>query len=165
MHKIGILSDIHGYWDDRYLQYFQSCDEIWIAGDIGSIDVYNRLKAYKPVRAVFGNIDGQDLRYEIHESEVFTCEKVKVVMKHIGGRPPKYDAHALNLISEHHPNLFVCGHSHILQVKYDDNHQLLYVNPGAAGKYGFHKVRTLFRLTIDGDKFTDLEVIELEKGL
>lgn len=161
MKRIGLLSDTHGYWDKRYLQYFESCDEIWHAGDIGSDEVADRLEAFRPLRAVYGNIDSQDLRLRFPETARFTIEGADVLMKHIGGYPGKYDPSVRPLLRQQPPTLFISGHSHILKVKYDDRLNLLHINPGAAGKYGFHQVRTLVRFSIEQGRFKDLEVIEL----
>lgn len=161
MTRIGLLSDTHGYWDDRYLKYFESCDEIWHAGDIGSLELAERLAAFRPLRAVYGNIDGQEIRIRYPETMRFTIDGADVLIKHIGGYPGKYDPSIRGQILIHPPKLFISGHSHILKVKYDKTLDLLHINPGACGKYGFHKVRTLVRLTIDQGIFSDLEVIEL----
>ena len=161
MTRIGLLSDTHGYWDDRYLNYFEPCDEIWHAGDIGSQDIIDRLKAFRPFRAVYGNIDGQDIRLQYPETNRFTLDGADVLMKHIGGYPGKYDRSVRPALLAHPPRLFISGHSHILKVKYDPTLQLLHINPGAAGKYGFHTQRTLVRFSIHEGQFSDLEVIEL----
>ena len=161
MTRIGLLSDTHGYWDDRYLHHFASCDEIWHAGDIGSQDIIDRLKAFRPLRAVYGNIDSHNIRLQYPETTRFTLDGADVVMKHIGGYPGRYDRSVRSLLAAQPPQLFVSGHSHILKVQYDPALRLLHINPGAAGKYGFHTVRTLVRFVIDDGKFADLEVIEL----
>ena len=161
MTRIGLLSDTHGYWDDRYVKYFESCEEIWHAGDIGSLELAERLAAVRPLRAVYGNIDGHDIRIRYPETARFTVDGADVLMKHIGGYPGKYDPSIRGQILVHPPKLFISGHSHILKVQYDKTLRLLHVNPGAAGKYGFHKVRTLVRFTIDKGSFSDMEVIEL----
>ena len=161
MVKIGLLSDTHAYWDERYLQYFEPCVEIWHAGDIGSFEVALKLAAFRPFRAVYGNIDGQDIRRLYPQTLRFTVEGAEVLMKHIGGYPGKYDPSIRGSILVHPPKLFVSGHSHILKVKYDKTLDLLHINPGAAGISGFHKVRTLVRFVIDSGTFRDLEVIEL----
>ena len=161
MTRIGILSDTHGHWDDRYLKHFENCDEIWHAGDIGSWEVAERLAAFRPLRAVYGNIDGGDVRRTYPELNRFTIEGTDVLIKHIGGYPGRYDASIRQRLFVRPPRLFVCGHSHILKVQYDKTLNMLYINPGAAGIYGFHKVRTLLRFAIDQGEFKDLEVIEL----
>jgi putative phosphoesterase len=161
MRKIGILSDTHAYWDEKFIKYFSECDEIWHAGDVGSNEVLANLEAIKPVRAVYGNIDGHIIRSLCPEILQFRIESVRVLMTHTGGYPGKYGPRIRPVIYASPPQLFVCGHSHILKVMYDKNLQMLCVNPGAAGQSGFHNVRTLVRLIIDGDKIRDLEVIEL----
>lgn len=161
MKRIGLLSDTHGYWDERYLKYFESCDEIWHAGDIGSQEIADRLAAFRPFRAVYGNIDSQELRLQFPEINRFQIEGADVLIKHIGGYPGKYDSSIRKILAVQPPQLFISGHSHILKVKYDPHLQLLHINPGAAGKYGFHKVRTLIRFSINEGNFSDLEVIEL----
>ena len=162
MKRIGLLSDTHGYWDDRYLKYFEECDEIWHAGDMGSTEVLERLMEFRPFRGVYGNIDGQDIRKMLPEINRFRIEGADIVIKHIGAYPGKYDPKVKNLIMTEAPNLLVCRHSHILKVKYDQNFGLLHIIPGAAGKYGFHAVRTLVRFSVDNCNFSDLEVIELK---
>lgn len=161
MKQIGLLSDTHSYWDERFNQYFADCDEIWHAGDIGSLEVIERLNKIGPVRAVYGNIDGQNIRTVFSEVNRFTIENTTVLMKHIGGYPGKYDKSVKHLLLEEPPQLFISGHSHILKVLFDKKLNLLHINPGAAGKYGFHTIRTIVRFKIDNGNFTDLEVIEL----
>ena len=161
MKRIGILSDTHGLWDDKYLHYFEPCDEIWHAGDFGTTEVADRLAAFRPLRSVYGNCDGGDLRLMFKETLRFKCEDVDVLMKHIGGYPGNYDRSIVGKIMASPPKLFISGHSHILKIQYDKHLGLLHINPGAAGAYGWHKERTIVRLTIDGDKFTDCEVITL----
>lgn len=163
MTRIGLLSDTHGYWDERYLKYFEPCDQIWHAGDIGSMEIVERLEAFRPLKAVYGNIDGQDMRRLFPEIARFTVNGADVLMKHIGGYPGKYDASIRSTLFANPPRLFISGHSHILKVKYDKSLNLLHINPGAAGIYGFHTVRTLVRFCIDNGSFSDLEVIELNK--
>ncbi|MEJ8739875.1 metallophosphoesterase family protein [Phocaeicola sp. HCN-6420] len=163
MTRIGLLSDTHGYWDERYLKYFEPCDQIWHAGDIGSMEIVERLEAFRPLKAVYGNIDGQDMRRLFPETARFTVDGADVLMKHIGGYPGKYDASIRSTLFANPPQLFISGHSHILKVKYDKSLNLLHINPGAAGIYGFHTVRTLVRFSIDKGRFSDLEVIELNK--
>ena len=161
MTKVGLLSDTHGYWDEKYLQYFESCDEIWHAGDIGTLEVAQKLAAFRPFRAVYGNIDGQDLRKLYPQVLRFTVDGAEVLMKHIGGYPGKYDPSVQGSIMVRPPKLFVSGHSHILKVIYDRELGLLHINPGAAGQQGWHKKRTLIRLVIDGEDMRDCEIIEL----
>lgn len=162
MKKIGILSDTHAYWDDQYITYLNDCDEIWHAGDIGSLELADRFEAMKPVfRAVYGNCDGYDLRTRYSELLRFKCEDVDVMMTHIGGYPGKYDRSVINKLFASPPDLFISGHSHILKIMPDKHLDLLHVNPGAAGLMGWHRERTLVRLTIDGSRFADCEVITL----
>ena len=161
MTKVGILSDTHAYWDEKYLKYFESCDEIWHVGDIGSMEVAEQLAAFKPLRAVYGNIDVQDIRRIYPLVNRFTVDGADVLMKHIGGYPGKYDSSIVGTLFVRPPKLFISGHSHILKVKFDKTLNMLHINPGAAGKQGFHKTRTMVRLTIDKGEFKDLEVIEL----
>lgn len=161
MTRIGLLSDTHAWWDEKYLQYFADCDEIWHAGDIGSLEVAQKLAAFGKLRAVYGNIDGQEIRRLYPQTLRFTVDGAEVLMKHIGGYPGKYDPSIAGSLLTRPPKLFISGHSHILKVKYDKTLGMLYINPGAAGKYGFHKVRTMVRFVIDQGIFKDLEVIEL----
>lgn len=162
--KVGIISDTHGCWDDRYETYFAECDEIWHAGDIGNIDVANRFEALKPLfRAVHGNIDDDKLRVRYPEVLRFKVENIEVLMTHIGGYPGRYDRSIAAELRNNPPQLFISGHSHILKVMSDKHLNLLHINPGAAGKTGWHKERTLVRLTIEDNKFTDCEVITLGK--
>lgn len=162
MKRIGLLSDTHGYWDERYLKYFEECDEIWHAGDIGSKEVMDRLMDFKPFRGVYGNIDGQDIRKILPEINRFRLEGADILIKHIGGYPGKYDSQIKKILNISAPTLFISGHSHILKVKYDKEYEMLHINPGAAGKYGFHTVRTIVRFSIEQGNFSDLEVIELK---
>ena len=161
MKRIGILSDTHSYWDDKYLTHFSDCDEIWHAGDIGSEVIIDQLAAYRPVRAVYGNIDGAHMRRRFEEKLRFNIEDCEVLMKHIGGYPGKYDISIRKEIFEKPPQLFISGHSHILKVMYDKRLGCLHINPGAAGKQGWQQQRTLVKVTIDKDTFKDLEIIEL----
>ena len=161
MKKIGLLSDTHGYWDERYVRHFESCDEIWHAGEIGSIEVADRLAAFRPLRAVYGNIDGRELRLRFPQTLRFEVEGAQVLIKHIGGYPGHYDPSVRGSLLTRPPQLFISGHSHILKVKYDKTLSMLHINPGAAGKQGFHRVRTLVRFVVDQGCFSDLEVIEL----
>ena len=162
MKKIGILSDTHSYWDDRYVQYFAECDEIWHAGDIGNEAVLDRLCAIGPtVRAVYGNADGGNLRLRPKATEIFTVEGVKVVLTHIGGHPGKYAPGMRDRLLLSQPKVMVCGHSHILQVVNDRALGVLVVNPGAAGRQGWQRVRTLLTLTLDAGTVKHCQVIEL----
>ena len=162
MTKIGLISDTHHYLDPMVFEHFIDCDEIWHAGDVGTSIITDDLKKFRPLRCVYGNIDGTDVRSQYPESLVFTCEKVKVMMRHIGGYPPKYNIETRKQLQIHRPNLFIAGHSHILKVMFDPALQCLHMNPGAAGKHGWHKVRTLIRFAIDGSNMKDCEVIELD---
>lgn len=163
MQTIGLLSDTHGWWDEKYATYFASCDEIWHAGDIGSADVALRLSAIHPLRAVCGNIDGYPVRQMYPKTLHFTVEDVSVMMTHIGGYPGRYEPAIRAELYETKPQLFVCGHSHILKVMFDKRLNCLCLNPGAAGKSGFHTVRTLMRFVINGADIRDMEIIELAK--
>lgn len=160
MKRIGILSDTHGTFDEPLMEFFAGVDEIWHAGDIGSLDLADRIAAFKPLRAVSGNIDGGLTRRVYPEFLSFRCEEVQVLMTHIGGYPRRYDPRAVARIQAVRPKLFIAGHSHILKVQYDPVYDLLAVNPGAAGAFGFHKVRTALRLVIDGETMRDMEVGE-----
>ena len=163
MKRIGLLSDTHGYLDQRIIEHLDVCDEIWHAGDIGSPEVLNRLEALKTLRAVYGNIDGQSIRVGLQLMQRFVCEEVDVLIKHIGGYPGKYDSSILPIIQKNPPNLLIAGHSHILKVMYDKKNNFLFINPGAAGISGFHHIRTLVRFTLDKSNIGDLEVVELGK--
>lgn len=161
--KILLLSDTHSYLDEKILNYAKSVDEIWHCGDFGSREVIEKLQEIKPLRGVFGNIDNQEIRKIFPEILVFQSQGVKVLMLHIGGYPEKYTPKAKEWIEKEKPNLFISGHSHILKVMYDKNNQLLHFNPGAVGKVGWHKVRTMLRFSIDKNEIKDLEVIEFPK--
>lgn len=166
MKKIGIISDTHSCWDDRYATHFAGCDEIWHAGDVGCIDIIHRLESIAPVvRAVSGNIDHGEVARHCKEVESFTVEDVNVWMTHIGGYPGKYSQGVAEILRAGKINLMVTGHSHILKVMWDKNLDVLHVNPGAAGNQGWQKQRTLIRLIIDGSDIRDLEVIELGKRI
>ncbi|GGZ77829.1 metallophosphoesterase family protein [Algibacter mikhailovii] len=160
MTKILLLSDTHGYIDNDILKYVKQADEVWHAGDIGDLKVTDAIKELKPLRAVYGNIDDAKTRGEFPEHNRFMCEDVDVWITHIGGYPPKYNTKVITDIKQNPPRLFICGHSHILKVMPDKNLHLIHMNPGAAGKHGFHKTRTMLRFTIDGKKIDNLEVIE-----
>lgn len=164
MTRIGLLSDTHGFLDDTVFKHFEQCDEIWHAGDFGNIELATHLAPRSGLlRGVYGNIDGQDIRSIYPEQLVFMCEEVKVMMRHIGGYPPNYNPETRKELALHRPQLFISGHSHILKVMYDDRINCLHMNPGAAGKQGWHKVRTIIRFVIDGKDMKDCEVIELGK--
>jgi putative phosphoesterase len=163
MTRIGLLSDTHHYIDDTILSHLKSCDEIWHAGDFGTDEVAKQLRDLKPLRGVYGNIDGQDIRLQYPERLRWKCEDVEVMMIHIGGYPGRYAPSVREELKATPPKLFITGHSHILKVIYDDKLHCLHMNPGAAGKQGWHKVRTMIRFTIDGSQIKDCEVIELGK--
>lgn len=161
--RIGILSDTHGWIDPAVYEHFAGVDEIWHAGDLGSEDVITRLESFKPLRAVWGNIDGSDVRKATREYHFFSVGSKKVLLIHIGGYPGHYSPRALELIREFKPDIFVCGHSHIVKVIYDKANKMLCINPGSAGRTGIHRVMTLLRLSIDGNNISDMEVIEFGK--
>lgn len=172
MTRIGLISDTHNYLDPSVSEHFKNCDEIWHAGDFGTIEIANQLisglknaelarTAQPRFRGVYGNIDGNDIRSVFPEQIVFMCEEVKVMMRHIGGYPPRYNPETKKEILIHRPQLFISGHSHILKVMYDSKLNCLHMNPGAAGRHGWHKVKTLIRFAIDKNDIKDCEVIEL----
>ncbi|WP_312174519.1 metallophosphoesterase family protein [Chryseobacterium sp.] len=161
MTKILLLSDSHSYIDGRILEYARQADEIWHGGDFGSMEVIEQLEKIKPLKGVYGNIDNAKIRSEFPEVNRFFCEDLEVLMVHIGGYPGKYTPVARQEIAAKAPKLFISGHSHILKVMFDQKNNLLHVNPGACGKQGWHKVRTMMRFVIDGSEIRDLEVIEL----
>ncbi|WP_435415842.1 metallophosphoesterase family protein [Polaribacter aestuariivivens] len=161
MKKILLLSDTHSFIDNQILKFVKQADEVWHAGDIGDLKVTDTLKKYKPLRAVFGNIDGKDARAEFPLDLKFEVENVSVWMTHIGGYPNKYNQRIREEIKTNPPKIFICGHSHILKVQYDKKLNLLHLNPGAAGNHGFHKIRTMLRFKIEKDEIKDLEIIEL----
>jgi uncharacterized protein len=159
--RIGLISDTHNFLDESVFEHFNNCDEIWHAGDFGTMHIANNLKKLKPLKGVYGNIDGPEVRKAFPEQLIFKCEEVKVMIRHIGGCPPRYNPETKREILIHQPQLFISGHSHILKVMYDDTLQCLHMNPGAAGKQGWQKVRTLIRFVIEGKEMKDCEVIEL----
>ena len=163
MKKILLLSDTHGYLDTAIKKHCHWADEIWHAGDIGTTAVSDALKEIAPLRAVYGNIDGQALRLEFPENQNFTTEGVDVFMTHIGGYPPRYSARVKKILDTEKPHLYICGHSHILKAMPDKKRALLHLNPGAAGKQGFHHLRTMMRFQLQQGKVEKLEVIELGK--
>ena len=172
MTRIGILSDTHGFLDKRVFEHFKDVDEIWHAGDIGSVEVLQALREFKPTRAVFGNMDSGEVRWSLSEFYRFRVEGVNVLLTHIGGYPGKYNPWLIPMFrksldnqedANHRIDLFVCGHSHILKVQYDSLFRFLTMNPGAAGQQGWQACQTLLRFSIDGNKIDNLEVIELEK--
>lgn len=162
MTRIGLISDTHNYLDEAVFRHFDQCDEIWHAGDFGTSSVSDKLKAFKPLKGVYGNIDGYDIRSQFPEKLRWKCEEVEIFMTHIGGYPGKYAPAVKDEFKvSGAPQLFICGHSHILKVMYDQKFQCLHINPGAAGNQGWHKVRTLVRFSIDGQEIKNCEVIEL----
>lgn len=162
--KIGLISDTHGFLDPRVFEYFNTCDEIWHAGDIGDAQVARELSAFKPLRAVFGNIDDKSIQASFPEDLRFTCEGLTVWMTHIGGTPPNYNPRVRKLLRENTPDIFICGHSHILRVGKDPSlNNMLYLNPGAAGNQGFHNMKTLLRFELVKKEVKNMEVIELGK--
>ena len=163
MKKILVLSDTHGYIDDRIEEYAKNSDEIWHAGDIGDYSLVESLKEIKPLRAVYGNIDDQSIRNEFNIDYKFSVEQIKVWMTHIGGYPGKYKKRILEGLEEYKPDLFICGHSHILKIIHDKKHNFLHINPGAIGKHGFHQKRTMVRFNIDKGNLNNLEVIEFDR--
>jgi len=163
MKRITLISDTHHSLDKRLHKYFKNTDEIWHAGDIGSYDIIDKLKKFAPIKAVSGNIDNYIITRDFNKNLVFKIEKIKVLITHIGGYPGKYPKKIRDLIEKTRPDLFICGHSHILKVIYDKQYKLLHMNPGAVGDYGIHKVKTLLRFVIEDKNIKNLEVIELSK--
>ena len=165
MTRIGLISDTHGFLDEQVFKYFNNCDEIWHAGDFGSITIAEQLVTHhgKEIKGVYGNIDGYDVRSVYPEKLTWQCEDVKVFMTHIGGYPGRYAPKIKQALQENHAKLFICGHSHILKVIYDDKLECLHINPGAAGRQGWHLVRTIVTFAIDGNNIFDCKVIELGK--
>ncbi len=162
MTKILLLSDTHGYLDEQMLKYVRDSDEVWHAGDIGDLKVTDTIAKLKPIRGVYGNIDGDKIRLQFPLDNKFLVEKVKVWITHIGGYPKRYEKRIKEELPIYSPDIFISGHSHILKIMYDKQFKLLHLNPGAAGKSGFHKVRTMLRFKINSDKIEDMEIIELE---
>jgi uncharacterized protein len=166
MTKIGLISDTHGYLDEAVFKHFEKCDEIWHAGDFGTEMVAGKLKEFKPLKGVYGNIDGYDIKSLYPQKLIWNCEEVKVYMTHIGGHSNKYVPGIKQELISNGARLFICGHSHILKIIYDDKINCLHMNPGAAGNHGWHKIRTIVRFAIDGSNIKDCEVIELgRRGL
>lgn len=161
---IGLLSDTHGWLDPQLVEFFKDCDEVWHCGDIGDVRVADKLTVDFNFKAVYGNIDGGVLRRMYPETQIFECEGVKVVMTHIGGYPGHYDSRIKNILLKEKPKLFICGHSHITKIMYDKKIDCLHINPGAAGRYGFHKVRTAVRFKIEKGTIKDLELVEYERS-
>lgn len=165
MTKILLLSDTHGYIDDTMLKHIMWADEVWHAGDIGDLKVTEKIASLKPLRAVYGNIDGNEAKSQFPLDAIFDMEDVKVWMTHIGGYPGKYESRVKNKLSREKFDIFICGHSHILKVIYDQKNNLLHLNPGAAGIYGFHTVRTMLRFIIENGEIKNMEIIEMEKKM
>jgi len=163
MKQIVLLSDTHHTLDDRFFPHFKNADEIWHAGDIGSLEVTDTLKKYAPIRIVYGNIDDKTIRTEFKANLYFKCEKVNVMMTHIGGYPGRYNKKILPIIEQANPDLFICGHSHILKVMYDKKNKLLHMNPGAIGDYGIHKAKTILCFTIEGKEIKNLRAVEFPR--
>ena len=163
MTRIGLISDTHNYLDDAVFRHFEKCDEIWHAGDIGNTEICNKLAAFRPLKGVHGNIDGQEIREQLPEKLRWTCEEVSIYMTHIGGYPPRYNPEVRKELYARPPKLFIAGHSHILKIIYDKQLQCLHMNPGAAGKEGWHKVRTIITFAIDGPDMKDCNIVELGK--
>ena len=163
MKQIVLLSDSHHSLDERFIHHFQNADEIWHAGDIGSLEITDALKKYAPIKAVYGNIDSSTIRSEFKATLYFKCEEVKVMITHIGGYPGRYEKKILPMIGQANPDLFICGHSHILKVMYDKKYKLLHMNPGAIGDFGIHQVKTILCFKIDGEKIKDLKVVEFPR--
>ena len=160
MKKIILLSDSHHSLDKRIFPYLEECDEIWHAGDIGNLEVTDKLKSFAPIRAVWGNIDDYQARKEFRETTFFKCEELKVMMTHIGGYPGRYEKGIKEILEDKHPDLFISGHSHILKVMHDKKLDILHMNPGAIGNYGIHKVKTILSFNIEGKDIKDLKVVE-----
>lgn len=163
MKKILLLSDTHSHIDESILKYVSTVDEVWHAGDIGSLKVTETISKLKPLKAVYGNIDNAIIRQEFPEELIFTIDELKVFITHIGGYPKKYSTNIKQKILDIKPNVFICGHSHILKVIYDKELNLLHLNPGAAGVYGLHVIRTMLRFTIQNSTIKNLEIIEIPK--
>jgi uncharacterized protein len=159
--RIGLLSDSHGFLDESLLSRFSGCDELWHAGDFGSVEVLDRLEAFKPTRGVYGNVDGGDLRTRLPLDMMWQCEGIRVYMTHIGGYPGRYDRNVKKILARDRPDLFICGHSHILRVMRDPALGFLHMNPGACGHSGWHTIRTVLRFTVEAGKIAGVEAIEL----
>jgi len=165
MKKIGLLSDTHSWIYPGVFNFFKGCDELWHAGDIGNLQTFDELAAFKPIKAVFGNIDGHEVRKVCPEIQIFTCEGFKVLIKHIGGYPGRYDRSVIESLSIEKPDLFISGHSHILKIMHDKKRMLMHMNPGSAGRYGLHTKMTCIRFSLDGREIKDLEILEKDKKL
>ena len=165
MKKITLLSDTHSFLDERILPYIKNSDEVWHAGDIGSIEIMDKISTFSKFRGVYGNIDNYKIQIELDKVLIFKCEEVKVIITHIGGSPYKYNKEVNKLIKTYKPNLFICGHSHILKIQYDKNNKLIYMNPGSCGNSGIHISKTIILFNIDKKKIFDVRVIEFTKKL
>jgi putative phosphoesterase len=159
--KILLISDTHNHLDEALLKHIDYADEVWHAGDIGSVEVTDAIKKLKPLKAVYGNIDGHELRKEFPKNLIFSCEDVKIFITHICGQPTNYLKEVKDILLQEKPKLFICGHSHILKVMYQQQYDVLHMNPGACGIHGFHQIKTVLRFVIDGSEIKDLAVIEL----
>lgn len=164
MIRVGLLSDTHGFIDDTIIQHFSQCEEVWHAGDIGSMTVADELEKIGPLRAVYGNIDDRAMQIRFPEDQRFPCEDLNIWITHIGGTPPRYNPRVKKMLRENPPDVFICGHSHMLKIGRDPALQnMVFINPGAAGHHGFHHIRTMVRFTVEGKAINNLEVIELGK--
>jgi putative phosphoesterase len=161
--KILLISDSHGSLDDKLFKHIEEADQVWHAGDIGNVSITDKLKNLKPIKAVYGNIDGTEIRKEFQKNLIFNCENVKVFITHICGHPNNYLKEVKEIIEVENPKIFICGHSHILKVMYQNKYDVLHLNPGACGNHGFHQIKTALRFTIDDTKIKDLAIIELGK--
>jgi len=165
MRRIGLLSDTHGWIYPGIFKFFSKCDEIWHAGDVGNLQTFESLESFRTLRAVYGNIDGTEIRIRCPEIQSFNCEDVKVMIKHIGGYPGRYDRSVRETIDSEKPDLFISGHSHILKVIYDQKKELLHINPGAAGRSGLHSMITCIRFVIDGKRIEEVEILEKNRKM
>ena len=163
MKKIGLLSDTHSWIYPGIFEFFRDCDELWHAGDIGNLQTYDELAAFKPIRAVFGNIDGHELRNVCPEIQLFKCEGFKVLIKHIGGYPGRYDRSVKDMLRSEQPDIFISGHSHILKIMHDSANQVFHMNPGSAGKYGLHDKITCIRFSLEGREIKEMEILEKDR--
>jgi putative phosphoesterase len=161
--KILLISDTHSFLDYKLIKHIQNADEVWHAGDIGAVDVCNQIEKYKPLKAVYGNIDDQEIRNKFPENNFFVCEQMKVLITHIAGYPNRFSERAKKIIQQFQPQLFICGHSHILKILFDKENNFLFINPGAAGKHGFHVIKTAVSFEIENAQIKNLNVIELGK--
>ena len=163
MKKIGLLSDTHSWVYPGIFEFFKNCDELWHAGDIGNLQTYDKLAAFKPIRAVYGNIDGHEVRNACPEIQLFSCEGFKVLIKHIGGYPGRYDRSVIDRLKAEKPDIFISGHSHILKIMHDKQNELFHMNPGAAGKYGLHTKITCIRFSLESGEIQDMEILDKDR--